>query len=475
MHRRGAASRSSSTRCEQLGSAAEHVVRTRAYLVHAADWEAVGRAHGEVFADVRPASAFVVVAGLLDDAVARRDRGGGARPLKQVYPPSITGKGSRFAEGGSVLDHAFGKSDPFTLGRRGGVHAARRRDVRPRAAHRHRARRGLGPRARAAHQPGADAVGARGRDACLPHARGRAPSSCARSARFVCEIARERGMRVGSAGTHPFSLFERQRITAKDRYRAMVDQHAVHRAARADLRDARARRRRRPGEGDPGRERADRASRRARRALRELAVLARRADRARAPRGTWSTRPSRARARRRASATTTTTPRSSGQLERTGCIADYTHIWWDIRLHPRLGTIEIRICDARDAARGRDRASPRTARRSSSTTRSASTRGEEIPSFHRILTTENKWLAARYGLEAPVMDLATGRRNRVPGRALDPPHAEDARARTRASSARRRSSPASRRSCAAATAPTGSFTSSTRTATSSRSCARSQR
>ncbi len=35
-----------------------------------------------------------------------------------------------------------------------------------------------------------------------------------------------------------------------------------------------------------------------------------------------------------------------GQLERTGCIADYTHIWWDIRLHPRLGTIEIRICDA---------------------------------------------------------------------------------------------------------------------------------
>jgi carboxylate-amine ligase len=40
--------------------------------------------------------------------------------------------------------------------------------------------------------------------------------------------------------------------------------------------------------------------------------------------------------------------------------------------------------------------------------------GKEIPSYHRILTTENKWLAARYGLEAPVMDLAAGRRNRVP-------------------------------------------------------------
>jgi enamine deaminase RidA (YjgF/YER057c/UK114 family) len=51
----------------ELGSAPEHVVRTRAYLVNAADWEGVGRAHGEVFADVRPACAFVVVAGLLDE------------------------------------------------------------------------------------------------------------------------------------------------------------------------------------------------------------------------------------------------------------------------------------------------------------------------------------------------------------------------------------------------------------------------
>ena len=34
----------------------------------------------------------------------------------QIFPPSITGKGGRYAEGGSVLDHAFGKSDPYTLG-----------------------------------------------------------------------------------------------------------------------------------------------------------------------------------------------------------------------------------------------------------------------------------------------------------------------------------------------------------------------
>jgi enamine deaminase RidA (YjgF/YER057c/UK114 family) len=50
----------------EAGATAEDVVRTRTYLVDAGDWEAVGRAHGEVFAGVRPASTMVVVAGLLD-------------------------------------------------------------------------------------------------------------------------------------------------------------------------------------------------------------------------------------------------------------------------------------------------------------------------------------------------------------------------------------------------------------------------
>ena len=50
----------------EAGAAAEHVVRTRTFLLETADWEEVGRAHGEVFREVRPASTMIVVSALLD-------------------------------------------------------------------------------------------------------------------------------------------------------------------------------------------------------------------------------------------------------------------------------------------------------------------------------------------------------------------------------------------------------------------------
>jgi enamine deaminase RidA (YjgF/YER057c/UK114 family) len=50
----------------EAGAGPQQVVRTRMYLVDPADWEAVGRAHGAVFAKVRPAATMVVVAALLD-------------------------------------------------------------------------------------------------------------------------------------------------------------------------------------------------------------------------------------------------------------------------------------------------------------------------------------------------------------------------------------------------------------------------
>jgi len=49
-----------------LGGSREDVIRTRIYVTDAADWDAVGRAHGEAFGEVFPAATMVVVAGLLD-------------------------------------------------------------------------------------------------------------------------------------------------------------------------------------------------------------------------------------------------------------------------------------------------------------------------------------------------------------------------------------------------------------------------
>ncbi len=53
---------------EKAGARMEDVVRTRMYLTQVDDWEAVGRAHGEVFGAIRPAATMVVVAGLLHPA-----------------------------------------------------------------------------------------------------------------------------------------------------------------------------------------------------------------------------------------------------------------------------------------------------------------------------------------------------------------------------------------------------------------------
>ena len=53
----------------QAGAGVEHVVRTRIYVTDIAQWEAIGRAHGEVFGAIRPASAMVEVARLIDPAM----------------------------------------------------------------------------------------------------------------------------------------------------------------------------------------------------------------------------------------------------------------------------------------------------------------------------------------------------------------------------------------------------------------------
>jgi glutamate---cysteine ligase / carboxylate-amine ligase len=328
---------------------------------------------------------------------------------EQIFPPTIMG--SSFAEGGSVLDHNFGAGDPYTLGVEEEymlldgetLDLVQHIEAVLAATEGHE----LGAQVNAELMQSVLEIAT---PVCQTPAEVEAQLRKLRA--YVTGIASERAMRVGSAGTHPFSLFERQRITARDRYRHLVDQmqyiarreliFGLHIHVAVD---------------DP--ERAIQVVNGLLAHLSQFLALS-------ASSPFWRGEPTGLASSRQM--VFAAFPRSGppprfrdyndyaevvGQLEKTGCIADYTHIWWDIRLHPRFGTIEIRVCDAVTqvedavalAAYGQCLVKMYSERHAV---------GAEIPSYHRILTTENKWLAARYGLEAPVMDLATGRRNRVP-------------------------------------------------------------
>ncbi|HXV02552.1 MAG TPA: carboxylate-amine ligase [Gaiellaceae bacterium] len=328
--------------------------------------------------------------------------------MKQAWPSSITGTG--LGPAGSVLDHAFGRGEPYTLGVEEeymlldpeSFDLVQRIDTVLAAFVGHEDEARMKPELMQSVLEVATPV-------C--RTAGEADRELRKLRTGVREIAGGAGLRVGSAGTHPFSLFERQRITARDRYRALVDQmqyvarreliFGLHVHVAVD---------------DP-----DKAIGVVNGVLVDLPLLL--ALSASSP--FWRGEPTGLASTRQP--IFAAFPRSGppprfrdyedyaeviGWLEHTGCIADYTHIWWDIRPHPKLGTVEIRICDS--VTRVEDAVA--IAAFCQALVKYYCELYEEqgdVPSYHRILTTENKWLSVRYGLEAPVMDLATGRRNRV--------------------------------------------------------------
>ena len=169
--------------------------------------------------------------------------------------------------------------------------------------------------------------------------------------RAAAAAAAAEGLAIAAAATHPFALPEAQPIVKEERYVTFVGYggisvrrqgvqglhvHVGMPSRRGVLALPR---------GDPP-VAAGRA-----RALGELALVRRRADRAWRRTARRCSPSCRARARRRRSPRTPNGRRGSSGSSRLGVAEDYTRIWWDVRPHPKLGTLEVR--DRRPADRRR--------------------------------------------------------------------------------------------------------------------------
>ena len=97
------------------------------------------------------------------------------------------------------------------------------------------------------------------------------------------------------------------------------------------------------------------------------------------------------------------------------CLDNAKKIWWDIRPHPTFGTLEFRICDVPTA--------PRATIAIAALAQAIVVKLYKLRSsnvgwrlYHRRLIEENKWRAARWGLDGKLIDF--GRRREVPMREL---------------------------------------------------------
>jgi glutamate---cysteine ligase / carboxylate-amine ligase len=246
--------------------------------------------------------------------------------------------------------------------------------------------------------------------------------------RIVQSVASERGLAIGSAGTHPFAMWEDQRIVSRPRYRDLVA--GLQFVARQEIIFGI---HVHVGIDDP--DKAIHVANGMRVHVPLLLALSANSPFWRGDQtGLDSTRTPIFRAFPRVGIP----PRYddwedySKRIEfMTSCkvIRDYTYLWWDVRAHPRLGTVEIRVMDSQTRVEHTLSLAAMVQAMVKELAEHFES-GKQLSRYPYEMLDENKWLAARHGLEGSLVDLPSTSRVLVPDltrRLLERlhPHAEE--------------------------------------------------
>jgi carboxylate-amine ligase len=221
--------------------------------------------------------------------------------------------------------------------------------------------------------------------------------------RHVRDIAADKDLCIGSAGTHPFAMWEDQRIVARPRYQDLID--ALRFVARQELIFGL---HVHVAVDDP--DKAIYVANGMRLHVPILQALSANSPFWRADAtGLMSSRTPIFRAFPRVGIP----PRYRDWehycadidfMVRSGVMEDYTYLWYDVRPHPRLGTVEIRVCDAQT----RVEHTLALAALIQAMVKELSEQyeaGLELADVQWQMLDENKWLAARHGLAGELVDL----------------------------------------------------------------------
>lgn len=230
----------------------------------------------------------------------------------------------------------------------------------------------------------------------------------------VAAAADARGLAIGSAGTHPFALWEEQRIVGRDRYRDLVSD--LRFVARQELLFGQ-----HVHVGLDDREKAIHVANGMRVHLPVLLALSANSPfwRGNAT-GLASTRTPIFRAFPRVGIPPTYDDwadyeASIAFMVDSGVIEDYTYLWYDVRPHPNLGTVEIRVMDGQTRIE-HTLALAALIQAMVKELAEHFEAGTPLTRYPHPMLDENKWLAARHGLDGELVDLPS--RERVATREL---------------------------------------------------------